>query len=195
MSRIAATLGLIGLASLSACAVAPPTGPTVLAVPGKDKSFAQFQQDDGSCRNYAQDRIGPTSPSEAATQSGVGTAAIGTVLGAAAGAVIGGAAGNPGLGAAIGAGSGLALGAGAGASNAAVSGGSVQRAYDNAYIQCMSGNGEQVQTASAAPPGYAYPAPAYGYPYYPAPYPYPVVVGGPVIGFGYWHGGYYGRRY
>ncbi len=183
----------------AACAAPLPTGPSVLAVPGKDKSFAEFQQDEGSCRNYAQSQIGATSPSQAATQAGVGSAAVGTVLGAAAGAVIGAAAGNPGAGAAIGAGSGLVLGSGVGAGNAAVSAGAVQQRYDFSYIQCMSAKGENVQSPAPAGYGYApygYPAYAYG-PAYPYPYPYPgVVVGGPVIGFGFggYHG-YYGRRF
>jgi hypothetical protein len=179
----------------AACAAPLPPGPTVLAVPGKDKSFAQFQQDEGSCRNYAQSQIGPTSPAQAATDSGVASAAVGTALGAAAGAAIGAAAGNVGAGAAIGAASGLALGAGAGASNAAISGGAVQQRYDFSYIQCMTAKGENVQTP--APVAYGYPPYPYPYAYGPYPYPYPgYVVGGPVVEFGFGgYRGYYGRRF
>jgi len=179
----------------AACAAPLPAGPTVLAVPGKDKTFAQFQQDEGSCRNYAQSQIGPTSPSQAATESGVGSAAVGTALGALAGAAVGSTVGSVGAGAAIGAGTGLLVGSSVGAGNAAYSGAQVQQRYDFSYIQCMTAKGESVQSPAPAAYGYA-PYPYPGYAYGPAyPYPYPgVVVGGPVVEFGY-RGGYYGRRF
>ena len=188
---------------LSGCVAPPPSGPTVLAIPGPNKTFAQFQAEDGACRNYAQTVIGPTSPSQAAAQSGVGSAAVGTVLGAAAGAAIGAAAGNPAAGAAIGAGTGLVLGAGAGATNAAYSGAAVQRQYDFSYIQCMVANGDKVEsypTYSAAGPGpYAYLPYPYAYPYPGYGYGYPAYFGGPVVAFGFgggwgggWGGGYHG---
>jgi hypothetical protein len=167
----------------AACAVPMPAGPSVLAVPGKDKTFAQFQQDEGSCRYYAQSQIGPTSPSQAATESGVGSAAVGSAVG------------SVGAGAAIGAGTGLLVGSGVGAENATLSAGQVQQRYDFSYIQCMTAKGESVQ--SPPPPAYSYaPYPYPGYAYSPAyGYPYPgVVVGGPVFEFGY-RGGYYGRRF
>lgn len=175
MRRIASCSALAGVLALGACAVPPPAGPSVLAVPPPGKSLAQFQNEDATCRTYAQARIGPTSPGQAATGSQVGSSAVGTVLGAAAGAAIGAATGSPGAGAAIGAGSGLLLGTSVGAGNAQVAGGSLQRAYDNAYVQCMVANGDTVQQPFAA----YRPYPAYGYGY-PA---YPVVVG-PSVGFG-----------
>jgi len=169
-------------------------GPTVLAVPGKDKTFAQFQQDEGSCRNYAQSQIGPTSPSQAAAESGVGSAAVGTAVGALAGAAIGSAAGAVGAGAAIGAGTGLLVGSSVGAGNAALSAGQIQQRYDFSYIQCMTAKGESVQSPAPAAYGYAPPYAYPGYAYGPAyPYGYPgYVVGGPVFEFGY-RGGYYHR--
>jgi hypothetical protein len=179
----------------AACAVPLPAGPTVLAVPGQGKNFAQFQQDEGSCRSYAQAQIGPTTPAQAGAESGVASAAVGTALGAAAGAAIGAAAGNVGAGAAIGAGTGLALGAGVGANNAALSAGALQQRYDFSYIQCMTAKGESVQSP---PPAYAYGYAPYGYPAYAygPGYPYPgVVVDGPVVGFGFGYHGYYGRRF
>ncbi len=193
---IAAAFGLAG------CAAPVPTGPSVLAVPGPHTTFAQFQAEDASCRGYAQNIIGPTSPSQAATQSGVGSAAVGTLLGAAAGAVIGAAAGNPAAGAAIGAGTGLVLGAGAGSNNAAYAGADVQRSYDYAYIQCMVANGNTIQSypsyAAAGPGPYAYlPYPA-AYPYFGYGYGYPGYYGGPALAFGWgggwggWHGGWGG---
>ena len=153
-------LALVALSGLGGCASPPPTGPTVLAVPGPNKTWAEFQTEDATCRTYAQTMIGPTSPSQAAVQSGVGSAVVGTALGAAAGAAIGAAAGNPAAGAAIGAGTGLVVGAGAGSTNAAYSGAAVQRNYDISYIQCMVANGDKVQSyptyAAAGPGPYSY---------------------------------------
>jgi hypothetical protein len=48
------SIGLVGVLVLGACAVALPSGPTVMALPAQGKSLAQFQQEDISCRNYAQ---------------------------------------------------------------------------------------------------------------------------------------------
>jgi hypothetical protein len=172
---------LIAALALSACAVAPPTGPSVMALPAQGKSFEQFQQDDATCQQYASARIDNGSPQQAANESGVSSAAVGTALGAAAGALIGAAAGDPAIGAAIGGGSGLLLGSAAGLSNAYASGAALQQRYDMAYIQCMTAKGENVPVAqndpAPYPPRYAYrmyPAyPGYYYPgYYYDPYPY-----------------------
>lgn len=179
----------------AACAIAPPSGPSVLAVPGPNKDLATFEQDEVTCRNYAQWRIGAQSPGGAAGQSTVNGALAGSLLGAAAGAAIGAATGNVGAGAAIGGGSGLLLGSSIGASNGAYAGYDLQRLYDFGYIQCMTAKGDTVQTAQDVPNW----QPPYGYPsqyYYPAPYGYgypsPFVA---TFGFGggYYGGGYYGR--
>lgn len=171
---------LIAALALSACVVAPPTGPSVMALPAQGKSFEQFQQDDATCQQYASARIGNGSPQQAANESGVSSAVVGTAIGAAAGALIGAAAGDPGVGAAIGGGGGLLLGSTAGLSNAYASGTALQYRYDMAYTQCMSGKGESVPMAqnnpTPYPPRYAYrmyPAyPGYYYPGYYYPYPY-----------------------
>jgi hypothetical protein len=165
------------MATLSACAVAPPTGPSVMALPAQGKSFEQFQQDDATCQHYASARIGNGSPQQAANESGVSSAAVGTAVGAAVGALIGTAAGDPAIGAAIGGGSGLLLGSAAGVSNAYASGAALQNRYDMAYIQCMSAKGESVPIAqndlAPYPPPYAYRMyPAYPGYYYPGYYPY-----------------------
>jgi Glycine-zipper domain len=165
----AAAIGLGG------CAVAPPVGPTVAAMPGKGKDFASFQADDGVCRQYASAQIGNNSPEGAANASAVNSSILGTFLGAAAGAAIGAAAGNPAAGAAIGAGSGLFLGGTSGIGAAQASGAALQYRYDLGYAQCMAANGESVPTPGTASPG----APYYGgspypyYPYAPSSYPYP----------------------
>ena len=168
----------IAAIALSACAVAPPSGPSVMALPAQGKTFEQFQQDDATCQQYASARIGNGSPQQSANESGLSSAAVGTVVGAAAGALIGAAAGDPAVGAAIGGGGGLLVGSAAGVSNAYASGASLQNRYDMAYIQCMSAKGESVPVAQNDPasylPRYAYRMyPAYPGYYYPGYYPYP----------------------
>jgi hypothetical protein len=178
--KSAPVITLVGILSLSACAVAPPAAPDVMVMPGQGKSFAAFQQDDATCRQYASQQIGYGSPGQAAADSAVTSAAVGTVIGAAAGAVLGAAAGNPGLGAAAGAGGGLLVGSAAGSNAAAVSGAGLQQRYDMSYVQCMSAKGESVPTMPAV--AYAsYPYGPYPYAAYPGYY-YPPVVGSVFIG-------------
>ena len=55
---VRAAMVLVPLVALGACTVAPPSGPSIVALPGHGKSLAQFQQDDQYCRNYAQERGG-----------------------------------------------------------------------------------------------------------------------------------------
>ncbi|HLI10369.1 MAG TPA: glycine zipper family protein [Alphaproteobacteria bacterium] len=175
MLRTASAAALLGTLLLGACAVTPPTGPSVMALPAKGKTFAEFQQDDAACQQFAAASIGYGSPADAANQSAIGSAAVGTVVGAAAGAVLGAAAGNPAAGAAIGAGSGLLLGGVSGLGNAQASAGTLQQRYDMRYIQCMSAKGESVPVPAGgvSPPyayysygAYAFPR-YYYYPYYP----------------------------
>jgi len=183
---------LAGAFALSGCAVAPPAGPDIVAMPGKGKSFEAFQADDAACRQYASAQIGNSSPSAAANQSFVNSAALGTVLGAAAGAAIGAATGNPAAGAAIGAGSGLFLGGATGVGAAQSSSASLQWRYDTGYAQCMAAKGENVPTPTASYPAYPYYsyAPAYyPYPYYPY-YPY---YGSAFVGINFAGGGRFHR--
>ena len=171
---------LLGALLLAGCVTAP-SGPSVLVLPAKDKTFAQFQQEDANCRQFASAQTGGVSPADAANSSTAASAAVGTVLGAAAGAAIGAAAGNPAAGAAIGAGSGLFLGGASGLNAGAYSGASLQQRYDMSYLQCMAASGNEVpQTVAGtghpgyyAPSGYAYPYPYPYYPYYAYPYAYP----------------------
>ncbi len=167
LTRLAVSAPL--LAGLGACAVSPPTGPSVMVLPGQGKTYAQFQADDAACRGAAAQSIGYQSPSQAAGQAAIGSAAVGTALGAAAGAAIGAAAGNAGAGAAIGAGTGLLAGTVAGAGGAQASAAEMQQHYDVTYLQCMAGKGNKVPplpstgfiTYPSPPPGY--------YPYLPYP--------------------------
>jgi hypothetical protein len=156
---------------VSGCATVP-TGPSVMVLPGTGKSFEQFQTDDAVCRQWAAQQTGTTAQ-KAATGSTVSGAVIGTVVGAAAGAALGAAAGNPAVGAAAGAGVGLLGGTAVGASRADAYGGSVQRRYDQSYIQCMYAKGNQVPMARGSrvqQPAYTQPAPP------PPPPPPPAAV-------------------
>jgi hypothetical protein len=146
---------------LAACTTIP-SGPSTYALPGTGKSFERFRYDDGDCRQYASSQTG--NPNDAAVNSGVASAAVGTAIGAVAGAAIGGQSG-----AAVGAGTGLAVGAMAGTGAAQVSGYSLQQRYDMAYGQCMYAKGHKIPVSGtfsaatprrqAAPPAAAYPPP------------------------------------
>ena len=87
MTTARVALALLVPLSLAACAVPPPSGPSVLALPAKGKDLQTFQAEDMNCRNYATAQIGGNTPAQAANQAAVGSAAIGTGLGAAAGAL------------------------------------------------------------------------------------------------------------
>lgn len=191
--RLGATLLGLPLLALASCAPVPPvTGPMILATPPQGKDPQRFQQEDAFCRQQAFAAIGGLSPQQQAGNAAVGSAAVGTVVGAAAGALLGAAAGNPGAGAAIGAGTGLLAGSAIGANNAQAAGYNTQAAYDMAYAQCMTAYGNTIQ-AGVIPPGgayavggvpYATPYATYGYaaPGFVAP---PVTLG---LGFGYGYG-------
>jgi hypothetical protein len=162
-SKLTGVIG--GVSAVAACAMAPPTGPTVMAVPPPGKSLAVFQREDGQCRNYAASTTENLHPGQVATQSAVSSAAVGTLLGAAAGAAIGATAGNAGAGAAIGAATGLVGGTAVGANNAAASAYDLQTRYNIAYTQCVYSLGDTVQ---GVPPGWYgyYGYAGYGYPWY-----------------------------
>ncbi|HUO43515.1 MAG TPA: YMGG-like glycine zipper-containing protein [Burkholderiales bacterium] len=153
------------LAVLVAGCTSMPSGPSVLVLPGTGKTFDQFRADDYECRQYASMQIGGVSPNQAAADSGVKSAAVGTAIGAAAGAAI-----NGGNGAAVGAGTGLLVGAMAGAGAADVSSYTLQQRYDYGYEQCMYAKGHKVpvsgmftaprQNVSRTPPPPPPPPPA-----------------------------------
>lgn len=138
------TVGLAAILSLGACATIP-TGPSVLVLPGRNKTFEQFRRDDVMCRQFALDQVSGTNPNQAAVDSGIRSAAVGTVLGAAAGAAIGG-----GRGAGVGAGTGLLVGGLAGTGAAEASAYGAQQRYNNAYVQCMYAQGNRVPVPGAA---------------------------------------------
>ncbi|WP_087737089.1 glycine zipper family protein [Paraburkholderia piptadeniae] len=154
--------------ALGGCAVVPPSGPSVVALPRKGEPLEQFQQDDYACRDYAFRSTDANGASQAATHNSVNSAAVGTLGGAAVGALFGAAAGNAGAGAAIGAGSGLLLGGATGANSASYSAYGLQAHYDAAYAQCMVAKGNTIAQPPApayysAPPVYYAPRPYYYY--------------------------------
>ncbi|MBP0589211.1 glycine zipper family protein [Paraburkholderia sp. LEh10] len=167
------------LLALGGCAVAPPSGPSVVALPRNGQPLQQFQQDDYACRDYAYHSTDANAASQAATNNAAGSTAVGTLGGAAVGALLGAAAGNAGAGAAIGAGSGMLIGGATGANGASYSAYGLQARYDAAYAQCMVSKGNTIAQRPApayysAPPVYYAPRPYY---YAPpgvvySPYPY-----------------------
>jgi hypothetical protein len=140
------------LMTLNSC-VQTPMGPTVRVMPGPNTSLASFQNDQGTCRQFAEQAV--ADQAQGANLRGLGTAALTTALGAGLGGAIGGGSG-AGIGAASGALGGVGLGA-LGASNAQRS---IQAQYDNAFAACMFSLGNTVPSIgptmsrpqSAAPP-------------------------------------------
>jgi len=139
---------LIAACALIAGCVAQPTGPTVNVMPAPNKPFAVFEQDQAACKQYADQQV--AGGAEQANEREVGTAAVGTVLGAGIGAAVGG-----GRGAAVGAGTGAIAGTAIGAAPAQRAQWTLQQRYDMAYEQCMYAKGNQVpgfQPAMPPPP-------------------------------------------
>jgi hypothetical protein len=152
---------LIPMLLLNACTT-EPLGPTVPVMPAPGKPFDAFQNDQALCKQFASNQI--QGGAQQANNRQVGTAVIGTLLGAGLGAAIGG-----GRGAAIGAGAGALGGTAVGTGPAAQAQYSLQQQYDLAYSQCMYTRGNQVPGFQpAGPPGYPPPPPGYS-PAYPPP--------------------------
>ena len=169
---------LTPLLLLSACAT-EPLGPTIPVMPAPNKPFDLFEGDQALCKQYASNQV--QGGAQQANNRQVGTAVVGTLLGAGLGAAIGG-----GRGAAIGAGAGALGGTAVGAGPAQGAEASLQQRYNLAYAQCMYSRGNQVPGFVPAgapppppPPGYVPrgappPPPPPGYaPGYPPPPPPP----------------------
>jgi uncharacterized protein YcfJ len=152
---------LASMLLLDGC-VSQPMGPTVAVMPAPGKPFDAFQQDQAICKQFADQQV--QGGAQSANNQQVGTAVVGTLLGAGLGAAIGG-----GRGAAIGAGAGALGGTAVGAGPAQQSQYSLQQRYDLAYSQCMYSRGNQVP--GYAPPGAPPPPPSYPPPGYPPPPP------------------------
>ncbi len=121
---------------LSGCA-APPLGPLVQVLPGPDKPFGVFQDDQALCRDFAGSLV--AGQAEAVNRAAVGGTVVSTVVGAGLGALVGG-----GRGAAIGAATGAGIGAGLNSGAAAGGQFGIQARYDQAYAQCMLSRGNQL---------------------------------------------------
>ncbi|HQT77000.1 MAG TPA: glycine zipper family protein [Rhodopila sp.] len=157
--------GLAPVLLLSACA-SQPTGPTIGVMPAPGKPFDVFQQDQAICKNFASNET--MGGAQQANNMQVGTAVVGTLLGAGLGAAIGG-----GQGAAIGAGAGALGGAAVGAGPSSDAQYSMQQRYDLAYAQCMYSRGNQVPGYQPPPtPGYHPPPQSHRQPPPPPPQGY-----------------------
>jgi len=121
---------------LSACAQVP-MGSTVPVMPGPNTSLAGFQNDQLTCRQFAQQAV--ADQAQGANLRGLGTAALTTALGAGLGGAIGG-----GRGAGIGAASGALGGAGLAAVGSSNAQQSIQAQFDNAFAACMFSLGNTV---------------------------------------------------
>lgn len=121
---------------LAACA-STPMGPTVRALPAQGKPFEQFQVEQSSCKQYADEQV--RGQAERANTTGIVEGVGGTVLGAGLGAAIGG-----GRGAAIGAAGGAVAGTAIGAGTSGHEQKGIQQQYNDAYVQCMVAKGNQI---------------------------------------------------
>ncbi len=153
---------------ISACA-STPMGPTVRVLPPQGKSFDQFQMEQYSCKQYADDQV--RGQAERANTTGVLEGLGGTVLGAGLGAAIGG-----GQGAAIGAASGAVAGTAVGAHTSSSDQKGIQQQYNDAFVQCMVAKGNQIDRPAVYAPAptviYTQPAPPTVVYTQPAPPPY-----------------------
>lgn len=122
---------------LSACAQMP-SGPSVAVMPGPNKPFDVFMQEEQLCRGWAAHSVGIPGHQADADRL-LASTVTGAVIGAIAGAMVGGDR-NVGAGAALG----TAIGASAGANQSATSTWAAQRRYDIAYQQCMYSKGNHV---------------------------------------------------
>lgn len=129
--------------ALGGCASAPPSGPSVMVLPGTGKSFDQFRLDDYECKQFASSQAGTTAE-QASNDAGVRSAALGAAVGGLAGAALGGNSHAAVAGAALGTAGGAIAGTGSGAA----SGRTVQQRYDIGYQQCMYAKGNQIPMAA-----------------------------------------------
>ena len=68
---------------LGACTIMP-SGPNVMVLPGTGQSTERFRADDYVCRDFALGQIGGRTSQQAANQAAIGSAAVGTAIGAVA---------------------------------------------------------------------------------------------------------------
>jgi outer membrane lipoprotein SlyB len=146
-------------------------GPTVRVLPAQGKPFEQFQMEQASCKQYAADQV--RGQAESANTTGIVEGIAGTALGAGLGAAVGG-----GHGAAVGAAAGAVAGTAVGGSTSSHQQKGIQQQYNDAFVQCMSAKGNQVErpvvyTAPSTTVIYTQPQPTV---VYTQPAPPPTVV-------------------
>jgi hypothetical protein len=117
----------------------------VRVMPGPNKPFEVFAQEQTDCQHYANDQV--AGGAQAANNQAFRAAAVGAVLGLGVGAATGSSRAP-----AVGAASGGAVGAAVGADQSSYAGYSLQRRYDIAYSQCMYAKGNQFPGMTAAAP-------------------------------------------
>ncbi len=151
------TAGMAAALMLNGCA-STPLGPTVQALPPPNKPFEVFEADNAACKDYARQAV--AGQAESANDRAVGATLLGAALGAGLGAAAGG-----GRGAGIGAAAGGTVGTAVGANQSEHTQYSIQGQYNNAYAQCMTAKGDQVQqtirTVTVVHPVYAPPTVVY----------------------------------
>lgn len=158
--------------ALGGCAVAP-TAPSVMVLPGSQKSTEQFRADSAACQEQARALL--SNDAQAANNQAVTNAALGTVIGAAAGALLGQGSYNPSAAAGWGAGTGLLIGSTVAGGNSQAASYSMQRRFDIAYVQCMYQSGHQVPgQVSYTRPALTAPPPNYPPPNQPPPNYHPL---------------------
>jgi uncharacterized protein YcfJ len=159
MKKLKLGAGLLGAAVLVAGCATAPMGPRVAVMPAPGKPFEQFQAEELSCRQYAEQSVG--GGEQRANDHAVATTVIATAIGAVAGAALGGHEG-----AAVGAAAGLVTGAAAGGGQASAGSRDLQHRYDIAYQQCMYSRGNQLPGYYSQP---SVPPPAARSAYYAPP--------------------------
>jgi hypothetical protein len=133
-ATLCCTLALAGCATV-------PSAPTVLVLPGAQKSSAQFHDEQTHCQQQANAQVAPSV--DAVNNQATGSAVVGTLLGAAVGALFG----SPyytSASAAWGAGAGLMVGSSVGAGGSQAAQYNLQQRYEVAFAQCMVALGNQL---------------------------------------------------
>lgn len=144
LGRPVRLVSILLLAGLAGCAVAP-SGPSLTALPGNNRSLEQFRLDDAACRRATTAALSGQTPQQAANESVAAGAVGGAAVGALAGAALGGS-----RGASFGAGTGLLMGSLMGSAQSPVAAQRAQFGFDQIYFQCMYRAGHRVPVNAAS---------------------------------------------
>lgn len=135
--KFSKTFSLCSTALVLAACAATPMGPMVRVLPPPHKAFETFQAEQATCKYYADDQV--RGQAERANSTGLLEGLGATALGAGLGAAVGG-----GHGAAVGTAMGATAGTVVGAGTSSKQDRSIQRQYDDAYVQCMVAKGNLI---------------------------------------------------